>query len=118
MTEASCRSPSGVKWTPFIVSGTLALAYSSLVGENKSTKTTSFSAATSAIALEYSESRALFSLPSGKFGLCRFSCAMGENNTSRGALVPLYFCRDVSSMNFASSRRKLSSPAAPASDSL
>ena len=113
MTRAICRSPSGVRWMPFIVNGDLAVAYSSLLGAKRSTNTTFFSAATSAMALVYSASRALFSLPSGKFGLCRFSCAIGENRTSRGLLLPLYFCFSVSSMNLASSRRKLSKPPRP-----
>ena len=29
-------------------------------------------------------------------GPCRFSCAMGENRTSRGVRLPLYFCASVS----------------------
>ena len=34
---------------------------------------------------------ALLALPSGKFGSFKSSLASGENNTTRGALRPLYF---------------------------
>ncbi len=34
-------------------------------------------------------------MPSGKSGLPRSSCAIGENSTTRGADLPLYFCASV-----------------------
>ena len=91
MTSAMARLPLSRRWMPFMVSGLSAFEYSSCEGANRSTNVTPFSWHTLAMASVYSFSLALFSLPSGKLGLFRFSWAMGEKTTIFGADWPLYF---------------------------
>ena len=102
-----------------MVSGALLAAYSFRLGANRSTKVTSMlGLTTSPIARVYISSLALFALPSGRLGSPRSSCAIGENTTSRGALLPLYFCAMVWATNSDSFFLNASNPSLPAYDSL
>ena len=56
----------------------------------------------------YRVRRSLLAAPSGRFGSWRFSWAIGEKKTSRGADRPSYFCPRMPSIVVASSFRKAS----------
>ena len=60
---------------------------------------------------------AICSLP-GRLGSLMNSCAIGENSTSRGADLPLYFWLRTWSMNLATFSLNFGRPASPANDSL
>ncbi len=58
------------------------------------------------------------SSPCGRFGDLWSSNAMGENSTSAGADLPLYFCRQRVLDEVLEVVLELRSPASPANDSL
>ena len=74
-----------------MVNGVTVVAYIFFVAANRSTKITPLVLQISAIALVYCSSFWLFAAPSGRCGLFKFSCAIGEKNTIRGADDPSYF---------------------------
>ncbi len=86
-----------------------------------STNSTPFAVATSRMAAEYIFSRAFEAATSallGRLGSLMNSCAIGENSTSRGADLPLYFCASVCLMKASTFCLNVAKPASPAHDSL
>ena len=103
---------------PLIVSGRVAFEYAAKVGWYRSTNGTFFAAATSAIAAVYRAMFLLAATPSGRRADLWSSKAIGENSTSFGADVPLYFGAAVAARKASRSARNFGNPAAPAHDSL
>ena len=75
------------------VLGLTATPFRSAVGEDLSRvfPAAAWGPETSAVAAVYAARRLFCSLPSGRLGFSKFSWAMGEKSTIRGALSPLYF---------------------------
>ena len=114
MTSAIRRLPSAFRCTPLMRQRRLrASAYSALVGVNRSTNAHAARLGHLRHRLGVELEPPLFSRPSGRSGLCRSSCAIGENSTMRGADLPLYFCASVCVIQSSSCCLNAGSPASP-----
>ena len=117
MTCAIRRLPSAFRCTPLIVSGAFASPHRASRSARTGRRTRRRCALRDVRHRPRVEREARRCSPCrpGKSGLCRSSCAMGENSTMRGADLPLYFCASVCAIQSPSSLLELRrAPPAPA----